>query len=144
VTLTATPATGWAFSGWSGDLSGSANPATITIDANKIVTATFSTTCVPVADTDFLFTPRRQSWSASDVHRVGYRHNAHHLHLELWRWRKCDHDDDCDSTQLPVTNTVQTYTTMLTATNACGSQSPQKPITVRPYGIYLPVVTRNP
>ena len=42
VTLTATPAAGWTFAGWSGDLTGSANPQTITIDANKVVTATFS------------------------------------------------------------------------------------------------------
>ncbi|MGH7492998.1 MAG: InlB B-repeat-containing protein [bacterium] len=42
VTLTATPASGWQFSGWSGDLPGSTNPATITIDANKNVTATFT------------------------------------------------------------------------------------------------------
>ena len=42
VTLTATPAAGFQFSGWSGDLSGSANPATITMDANRTVTATFS------------------------------------------------------------------------------------------------------
>jgi len=42
VTLTATPDAGYVFSGWSGDLSGSASPATITIDANKTVTATFT------------------------------------------------------------------------------------------------------
>jgi len=41
VTLTATPATGWSFSGWSGDLSGSANPASLTMDGNKTVTAIF-------------------------------------------------------------------------------------------------------
>ena len=44
VTLTATPAAGFVFSGWSGDLSGSANPATITMSANRTVTATFTTT----------------------------------------------------------------------------------------------------
>ncbi len=32
---------GWEFSGWSGDLSGSANPASITMDGDKTVTATF-------------------------------------------------------------------------------------------------------
>jgi uncharacterized repeat protein (TIGR02543 family) len=42
VTLTATPSAGYQFSGWSGDLSGSENPATITMDGNKNVTATFA------------------------------------------------------------------------------------------------------
>jgi len=41
VQLTATPAAGWLFSGWSGALTGSTNPATLTMDANKTVTATF-------------------------------------------------------------------------------------------------------
>jgi hypothetical protein len=46
VTLTATPAAGFQFSGWSGDLSGSANPATITMNANKSVTATFTASSI--------------------------------------------------------------------------------------------------
>jgi PKD repeat protein len=41
VTLTATPDSGWSFSSWSGDLSGSTNPTTITMNSNKTVTATF-------------------------------------------------------------------------------------------------------
>jgi uncharacterized repeat protein (TIGR02543 family) len=41
VTLTVTPKTGYTFNGWSGDLTGSANPATITMDRNKSVTANF-------------------------------------------------------------------------------------------------------
>ena len=43
VTLTATPDTNWYFVGWMGDLSGTANPAQVTMDANKVVTATFRT-----------------------------------------------------------------------------------------------------
>jgi hypothetical protein len=39
--LTPSPGTGELFSGWSGDLTGSVNPATIVIDGNKTVTATF-------------------------------------------------------------------------------------------------------
>jgi uncharacterized repeat protein (TIGR02543 family) len=42
VTLTATPADGWSFNGWSGDLIGYANPATITMNGNKTVTASFT------------------------------------------------------------------------------------------------------
>src|SRR5262245_2103635 len=42
VTLTATPGSGFQFAGWSGDLTGSANPAAITMNANKTVTATFT------------------------------------------------------------------------------------------------------
>jgi uncharacterized repeat protein (TIGR02543 family) len=42
VTVTANPTTGWSFSGWSGDLTGTGNPETITMDGNKSVTATFT------------------------------------------------------------------------------------------------------
>jgi uncharacterized repeat protein (TIGR02543 family) len=42
VTLTPVAASGWTFSGWSGDLSGSANPATVTMNSNKVITATFT------------------------------------------------------------------------------------------------------
>ena len=42
VQLTAIPADGWSFTGWSGDLTGNANPAIITMDQAKTVTATFS------------------------------------------------------------------------------------------------------
>jgi hypothetical protein len=41
VTLTATPNSGYTFSSWSGDLTGSINPAQITMDGNKSVTAVF-------------------------------------------------------------------------------------------------------
>ncbi len=42
IQLTAVPDAGWSFSAWSGDLSGSTNPAFITINGNKSVTATFT------------------------------------------------------------------------------------------------------
>jgi uncharacterized repeat protein (TIGR02543 family) len=41
VTLTAMPEPDWQFNGWSGDLSGSANPLAITMDGDKTITATF-------------------------------------------------------------------------------------------------------
>jgi uncharacterized repeat protein (TIGR02543 family) len=42
VQLTATPDAGWTFDGWSGDLTGTDNPKSITMDGNKSVTATFT------------------------------------------------------------------------------------------------------
>ncbi|HEY4651446.1 MAG TPA: T9SS type A sorting domain-containing protein, partial [Pontibacter sp.] len=42
VTLTATPAANYSFSGWSGDASGSTNPLNVTMTGNKTITAVFS------------------------------------------------------------------------------------------------------
>ena len=47
VRLTAAPAAGWEFVGWSGAVGGSATPATLLMDGNKIVTATFAQTASP-------------------------------------------------------------------------------------------------
>jgi uncharacterized repeat protein (TIGR02543 family) len=47
VQLTPVAAEGWNFTGWSGDLNGTANPVTITMDANKTITATFNQTIQP-------------------------------------------------------------------------------------------------
>jgi hypothetical protein len=41
VKLTAVPAPGFKFTGWSGGASGTANPLAITMNANKVITATF-------------------------------------------------------------------------------------------------------
>jgi hypothetical protein len=42
VELTATPDAGWHFVGWSGDVSGAANPLAFTLGGDKSVTATFA------------------------------------------------------------------------------------------------------
>lgn len=41
VSITSTAAAGWQFSGWDGDLTGLTSPLTVTMDADKAVTATF-------------------------------------------------------------------------------------------------------
>jgi len=46
VKVTATPASGWKFSSWDGDASGSENPLTVTMNKNKVITAKF----IPVID----------------------------------------------------------------------------------------------
>jgi uncharacterized repeat protein (TIGR02543 family) len=42
VQLTATPANGYTFSGWSGDATGSTNPLSLTMNGNKYITAIFT------------------------------------------------------------------------------------------------------
>lgn len=42
VTATATPAAGWVFVNWAGDAGGSANPVSVTINANRTLTALFA------------------------------------------------------------------------------------------------------
>jgi regulation of enolase protein 1 (concanavalin A-like superfamily) len=54
VTLTAVPDPGYSFSGWIGDLSGQDNPATLAMNSNMSITATFEemTTSQPEESTD--------------------------------------------------------------------------------------------
>ncbi len=51
VTLTAIEAPGWKFDHWEGDLSGDDNPATITMNSDKTVTAVFTNTAPTAAFT---------------------------------------------------------------------------------------------
>jgi hypothetical protein len=48
LTYTATPGTGWTFAGWTYDLSGAANPATLTATDETLVYANFNTTNAPL------------------------------------------------------------------------------------------------
>lgn len=50
VTVTATPAGGFQFGGWTGALSGTTNPTTITMDADKTIGATFGPIVVAECD----------------------------------------------------------------------------------------------
>ena len=47
VTVTAKPAAGWEFTGWSGGITGTANPLALTMDANKSFLATFKKSVDP-------------------------------------------------------------------------------------------------
>ncbi len=71
VTLTATPATGWHFVGWSGDLTGTASPITVGMDGNKTITATFvqdeyTLTVTKVGNGTVTITPEKTVYNYND------------------------------------------------------------------------------
>ncbi|NLE59073.1 MAG: PKD domain-containing protein, partial [Planctomycetes bacterium] len=59
VTLTATPAAGSRFVGWSGAVASSANPITVTMTANRVVTATFGSAADTAPLVDFGWAPEQ-------------------------------------------------------------------------------------
>ena len=72
VTLTATPATGYSFTGWSGDLTGTTNPATISMTGDKTVTATFAinTYTISVTVTNGTAVPDKASYAYGEAAHV--------------------------------------------------------------------------
>ena len=144
VTLTATPATGWAFAGWSGALTGTTNPTALTLDGNKVVTATFSQVCVAVSGVDFAFSP-----SAPRVGQtVAFTATASGTTPVTYAWDFADGSASGSGTLVsyvfPVTSSVRTYTVTLTASNACTSPAVTvtKSVKVEPFHIYLPIIIR--
>jgi trimeric autotransporter adhesin len=144
VTLTATANPNWAFAGWSGDLSGTTNPITITLTGDKVVTATFASTCVPVSGVDFTYlptapkvnklvtftgsavtgtTPITYSWDFGDGSAVGSGSPITHL--------------------FPIMLTTHSYTVTLTAANVCSTQATaSKLVTIQPVRVYLPLILK--
>lgn len=53
VTTTAVPDSNWVFSGWSGDLTGTTNPAQLTLTGNRTITATFTAVSPALVSADF-------------------------------------------------------------------------------------------
>jgi uncharacterized repeat protein (TIGR01451 family) len=146
ITLTAIPAANWAFTHWSGDLIGVLNPVTLTIHGSQTVTATFSTTCLPITAADFFFAPTTPTIGQP----VNFTPVLTGGTLPItYTWNFGDGGSTITTTasvqhSYPLTNTRQTYAVALTAANACSSQPAQKSITVQPYGIYLPLVRKGP
>jgi uncharacterized repeat protein (TIGR02543 family) len=57
VQLTATPSTGYIFTGWNGDATGSTNPLTVTMNSDKNITANFTIIPVLIVSPDFRSVP---------------------------------------------------------------------------------------
>jgi len=71
VELTAIPASGWAFTGWSGDTSGSASPTTVEVSGATAVTATFELDSTPPVISGATVSPyettARVSWTTDEA-----------------------------------------------------------------------------
>ncbi|HHN93981.1 MAG TPA: PKD domain-containing protein, partial [Anaerolineae bacterium] len=138
-------APGWTFSGWSGDLNGSTNPVTLTMDGDKEVTATFTSNCVPISGTAFSYapsspfvndavlftgtvsagtTPIAYTWDFGDGSAVQTGNPITHV--------------------FPITYVRMSYTVVMTARNGCPSSgTASHVVTVRPRRIFLPILLRN-
>ena len=69
VSISASPATNWVFDHWEGDLSGNSNPASVTFDGNKTITAIFvqdNTTPDDPVETDTLGYPQGDIFVSPD------------------------------------------------------------------------------
>jgi hypothetical protein len=146
VILTATAHAGSTFAGWSGDADGSISPVTVTLNANKSVTATFNRAggCDPIGGLDFTYTPiaprAGQSVSFTGTIAAGTLPVTY-----TWSWGDATAADTGAFVHhsFPLVNTPTTYTVTLTAANVCGTAAPvEKTVTVQPHRLYLPLVVR--
>jgi hypothetical protein len=80
--LTATPDPGFAFTSWEGDLTGAANPATLTLDRDKSVTAVF---LAPEPPAPILAVASLLGVALTASRRARYTKRASHSHRGTWK-----------------------------------------------------------
>jgi uncharacterized repeat protein (TIGR02543 family) len=129
--LTATPAANYSFSSWSGDITSTSNPVTVTMDAAKNITANF------VLDTHALNITATNGTVAKSPNKAVYNHGeqvvltatpAANYSFSSW-------SGDITSTSNPVTvtmdaakNITANFLPALTATISSASGSPNGPV----------------
>ncbi len=134
VTLTATPNSGYTFAGWSGDLSGTNNPATVTMDANKSVTANFTadgyTLTINAVNGSVTKTPDKASYAYGEVVTLQAAPNSGYS-FSSW-------SGDASGTANPTTVTMNgnksvtaaftaaSYTLTINAVNGSATRTPSK------------------
>jgi len=144
VSLAAIAALGWTFAGWSGDLSGTANPTSITMNGNKVVTATFVQSCIPVSGVDFDWSPVQPFGGEVVTFQASVLAGTAPFTYS-WNIAGTSKSGSSVTHTFPLLTTVQSYRVTLTVFNACtpNGVAQEKSITVRPRTIYLPLVMRN-
>ncbi len=144
VTLTATADPGWSFAGWSGALSGTTNPANITMNGNKVVTATFTQSCIQVAGVDFSWSPTQPFGGEVVTFNASVLTGTAPF---TYTWNIAGESKSGSSVThtFPTLTTAQSYNVTLTVFNACtpNGVARERSIIVRPRAIYLPLVMRN-
>jgi uncharacterized repeat protein (TIGR02543 family) len=134
VTLQVTPDAGRNFAGWSGDLIGTTNPATLVMNSNKSVTATFTanayTLTINAVNGSVSKTPDKTSYAYGDVVTLQAVPNAGY-NFSGW-------SGDASGTSSTVTVTMNanksvtarftanTYTLTVAATNGSVTKNPDK------------------
>lgn len=145
VTLTAVPASGWSFAGWSGDASGTQNPLVVTMTSNKSITATFISTCAPITGVDFTWTPEAPkvgegvTFSAS----VGSGTPPYAYHWIFGDTEEADTSEPSITHLFPRVLDAFEYTVTLTVSNACSNVSVSHNLIVTPRYLFLPLLMRG-
>ena len=150
VVLTATANSGYMFAGWSGSVSGAENPLWVTMNANKIITATFIFGQLPIANAGQPQTVKSQSLVILDG---GSSHDPDNQLPLSYGWRQIGGEAVLFSSAVisqpsftapAVITAPQTLTFRLVVTNTLGlaSTPAEVNITVEAFRCWLPVVLR--
>jgi uncharacterized repeat protein (TIGR02543 family) len=136
VTLLPEPNTGYSFVNWSGDLTGSSNPATIVMDADKLITANFTITVntytlnITASDGSVTKTPDQATYDNGTTVTLRAMANTGYS-FASW-------SGDASGTTNPTTVvmdgnksvtanfTINTYTLDITATNGSVAKTPDQ------------------
>jgi uncharacterized repeat protein (TIGR02543 family) len=144
VTLTAATETGWLFAGWSGDLSGNSSPTPLTMDGDKTVTATFELEPVPIIQVDIVVVPTLPR-VGQPVLLIAVVTGGTAPLTYVWDFGdgvQVITDTETVLHSFPSSSTLQTYTVTLTASDSLTSHQARKPVSIRPFTVYLPIVLR--
>jgi hypothetical protein len=149
VTLTATANSGYGFSNWSGDTTGSSNPTTITINSNKVVTANFiaETISTPTApngpssgNTGVSYTYSTGGSSSNLGHSVEYRFDWKGDATDLSPWGSATQSKTWTT---PGSYNVRARARCATHTSVVSAWSSSTPVTITQATVQC-TVTSNP